>query len=176
VVALHLRPMSRFTESMHGEEPAEDDPLVAVDEAAASSGVAVRTMAFPSALPSEDILRVAEELDARWIVLGAHRSILRGETLGGPIGAILKGAQADVLVLVDRGVGMLRTAAVVRGNGVHAAATERIAERLRASGVTVDVLPTDGTGAGYDLVVAPLGTELPDELACSWALVAAGGA
>jgi hypothetical protein len=70
---------------------------------------------------------------------------------------------------------MLRTAAVVRGNGVHAAATERIAERLRASGVTVGVLPADGTGAGYDLVVAPLGTELPDELGCSWAVVAAGG-
>jgi hypothetical protein len=174
VTALHLRPIARFSESMHGEQPAADDPLDTVREAAARRGLAVRTEAFPSALPSADILAFSEGAGAGLVVLGAHRSLLRGDSFGGPIGAVLSASDADVAVLIDRGLGEVRRVGVLPGDGAHADAVARIAERLRAGGAQVDrvATPTEGAPA-HDLLLAPYGA-VPDEVEISLFVVHTG--
>ena len=177
VWALHLRPVERLSAAIRepeGPESVEEEPLQAVARAAAEAGLDVETMSYATATPGPDVVEVARLKKAPLLVIGAHRSALRGETLGGATRDILDGAPGDVGVLLDRGLEEVRTVVLVKGEGPHAAAAGRVAARLAAEGATV----REGTGAEeVDLVVAPFTdrARVPDEGA-SWLLVHGGPA
>ncbi len=182
VWALHLSPIERLSESMHGVDP-EEDPLQAVTRAATREGLAIDPLSFPSASPGEDIVRMARLKRVPLVLIGVHRSALLGETLGGTTGAILRGAPADVGVLVDRGLRALRRVGLVAGTGPHAAAAERVAARLASEGgVEVvrmgDTTVTPAETSGLDLVLAPFAAHaaVPDGGSTSWLLVHAAEA
>ncbi len=79
------------------------------DRAAAlrAGGVAVRTAAFSSPTPGEDVVRLAAGQDVDLLLMDAGRSPMEGEA-----GAVLEQAPCDVALLVDAG-GSLRAGPVV---------------------------------------------------------------
>jgi hypothetical protein len=141
--------------------------------------MAVSPLSFPSAEPGEDIARVARLKQVPLVLIGMHRSALLGETLGGATGAILRGSPADVGVLVDRGLGPVRHVGLVAGEGVHARAAARFAERLASeAGVQVKPVKAGANPGDVDLVVAPFGARaaIPEGGTTSWLLVHAAEA
>lgn len=172
VWALHLRPTERLSESLRKEgEGLDDDPLQEVARAAESAGLAVESLSFPSAVPGEDIARVAQLKGVPLVLIGMHRSAIRGESLGGTAGAILALSPCDVGVLVDRGLREVRRVGLMAATGPHAAAAERLAARLEAEGASLHRLNGMEGVVGLDLLVAPFGTPIPDEDSTSWLLV-----
>jgi Kef-type K+ transport system membrane component KefB/nucleotide-binding universal stress UspA family protein len=73
-------------------------------ERAAELSAPVRTVAFVSARPAEDICRVAEIKAANLVLLGWHRPLLSRTVLGGTVQDVLKNAPGTVGVFVDRGL------------------------------------------------------------------------
>jgi hypothetical protein len=181
VRALHLRPLARFSETMHADTQ-DSDPLDAVREEASAHGVHVEALGFASANPAEDIARIAAETRAPFVLLGAHRSAFSGDNLGGNVARVIQRAGCDVLVLVDRGLVEPRRVRIVQpdaraGGDEDARALHRLSERLRASGVEVHEQsdPVDAV-EGADLIVAPHTVAPPLDPRCSWVAVCAGRA
>jgi nucleotide-binding universal stress UspA family protein len=181
VRALHLRPLARFSETMHADTQ-DSDPLDAVREEARAHGIHVEALGFASASPAEDIARIAAETQAPFVLLGAHRSAFAGDSMGGNVARVIQRAGCDVLVLVDRGLLDVRRIRIVQPDSraagdLDARAVHRLAERLRASGVEVhEQADPDGACEGADLVVAPHTVAPPLDPRCSWVAVCAGRA
>ena len=162
VWALHLAPTDRprdYLRDADGRDAAE--PVAALDRAAQSVGLTVHSLAFPSADPAADIVRVGTLKQARLILVGMHRTTFGADSLGGVTGRVLREAESDVGVLIDRGLATLRTVAVSEGSGPHADAARRVAERLAATGV--ERVPAGSPGV--DLLIAPwtAGAGVPPE-------------
>jgi Kef-type K+ transport system membrane component KefB len=77
--------------------------LAARREALAAGGVAARSVAFTSADPGEDLVRLSAEHEVDLILLDGRRPLLGGGVPRGEVGAVLEHAECDVAVLVDRG-------------------------------------------------------------------------
>lgn len=156
--ALYLRPTERPHDYLRGT-PAPDEPLEAIARAAAQVGLRYTPRAFASADPGGDIVRVAAMKAVPFVLLGVHRTTLGADSFGGVVGRVMREAGPDVGVLVDRGVGDLRTVALDASGGRHDATAGRVYERLLAAGLT------PAAPAAADLVVrgwAP-GATLPAE-------------
>jgi DNA-binding SARP family transcriptional activator len=72
-----------------------------------SDGLAVRTAAFSSPAPAEDVVRLASREDVDLLLMDANRSPLEGE-----VGLVLEHAACDVAMLVEAG-GSLRAGPVL---------------------------------------------------------------
>jgi hypothetical protein len=156
--ALYLRPTERPHDYLR-ETPPPDEPLDAVARAAGQVGLRYAPLAFPSADPASDIIRVAAMKGTPFLLLGVHRTTLGADSFGGVVGRVVREAAPEVGVLVDRGVGGLQSAALVPTGGRHDAAAARVMAVLEAAGVR-RVEPADA-----DLIVrgwAP-GATLPAE-------------
>jgi Kef-type K+ transport system membrane component KefB len=107
------------------------------------------------------LCRLAERTGADLVLMGAHRSLLGTDVLGGAVGTVLTRCPADTAVLVGREDGTLaiprgRTVLAPYGGGPHERAAVRLAETLAAtSGAPLAVLAADAE-AGADLTAAGL--------------------
>jgi Kef-type K+ transport system membrane component KefB len=66
--------------------------------------LAVRPLHFTSRIPAEDICDVARVKGLGLIVMGWHKPVWSRTVLGGTVHAVMRGADADVAVLIDRGL------------------------------------------------------------------------
>ncbi len=160
--ALHLAPTDRprdYLMDAEGRDAAE--PVAALDRAAQAVGLTLHALAFPSADPAADIVRVGALKQVQLVLVGMHRTTFGLDSLGGVTGRVLRDAESDVGVLIDRGMVKLRTIAVIDGSGPHAAAAERVAERL----VAIGAARVPAGSPDVDLLIAPwtAGTSAPPE-------------
>ncbi|MDQ4129418.1 MAG: cation:proton antiporter, partial [Actinomycetota bacterium] len=111
-------------------------PLVQVVEEAGAGAV---PLALPSGDVGETIVRIARERDVDLVLLGHHQAVFGERLLGGPVGHVLRHADADVAVLVEpRGARelVLRDRShilVPYGGGFHEDAGLELAVRLASA-------------------------------------------
>jgi len=139
VYALTLRPASA-DDAIFG--------MLRVDETAAAATVApvvsqaqqqktpAETISFTSRDVASDIARVARLKRADLVLMGFHKPLLGGGILGGTVHRVLTGADADVAVLVDRGVGQARRVLVPWAGSAHDRLALELARRLSRQGET----------------------------------------
>jgi Kef-type K+ transport system membrane component KefB len=132
---------------------------------AAELGVPVRPITWPSNDPGGDIAAVAQLKKADLLLLGLHRPLVGTAQLGGPLLTIAQRCRTDLAILSPRGLGEVRKVLYARG-GEHAAAVERVVERLRRhrklqliehQGPPGDLKALMEAAAEVDLVVVSVG-------------------
>ncbi|MCY1061314.1 cation:proton antiporter [Nannocystis sp. SCPEA4] len=136
------RPAERTSSLLEDEDAAESpsalEPLLARSR---DHGLAVRPMSFVSSEPARDICSVAEVKDVDLILLGWHKTLIGQAFLGGTVHDVMKGAQADVAVLVSRDLQAVRRVLVPFCGSRHDEVAVRIARRMAyAAGAEVTVL------------------------------------
>jgi nucleotide-binding universal stress UspA family protein len=83
---------------------AEDEPLAPTLAHAAVRGLAPRPLQFVSRDPGADIPDVARAKGASLVVMGWHKPVWSRTVLGGTVHDVMRRADADVAVLIDRGL------------------------------------------------------------------------
>jgi Kef-type K+ transport system membrane component KefB len=139
---VHLRPVERPHDYLRADD--SDEQLTSSARAAELIGLEPELISFPSSEPGADLVRVAALKRVRLVLLGAHRSALIDDDLGGVAGEVLAQADATVGILDDRGLASIQT---VRTDafGEHSEAVRGLAERLRWGGAEVrEMAPEDG--------------------------------
>lgn len=117
-------------------------------------GYRVEVIAETAQDPGVHLCRAVERTGSDLVLMGAHRSLLGGDVLGGAVGTVLTRCPADTAVLIDREGGALAiprgsTVLVPFGGGPHERAAVRMAEKLAAtSGAPLAVLAADGAASG----------------------------
>ena len=103
---LHLeRPPERGTLGVGiAAAPSNDAALTPTLEHARARGLPVRPLQFLSRSPADDIRDVARAKGAGTIVMGWHKPVWTRTVLGGTVKAVMRDADADVAVLIDRGL------------------------------------------------------------------------
>jgi Kef-type K+ transport system membrane component KefB/nucleotide-binding universal stress UspA family protein len=122
-------------------QPTTSEALVPLLRQAGELGVTVRPLSFVSGRPAEDICRVAEAKHADLVLLGWHKPLLGQTILGGVVQEVMRGARADVAVLVDRGIVRVRKVLVPYQGTPDDRAALRVARRFtRDPKVSITVL------------------------------------
>ena len=105
-------------------------------------GVAARGLSFVSANPAEDIVRVADLRDPELVLLGLHKPVLSQALLGGVVHAVLRHAENQVAIFVDRALAPTPGRVLVPFHGTgHDRAALRLATRVqRSTGAALTVL------------------------------------
>jgi len=133
----------RHTPDSQGTPPEDDpqSPMAHLLTRARKAGLDVRPLSFVSAEPGLDICRTAEAKQADLIVLGWHKPLFGQTVLGGTVHEVMREADSDVAVLVDRGLETVRRVLVPFNGSRHDRAALGLARRLRTcAGVEVTVL------------------------------------
>jgi K+:H+ antiporter len=105
VYLLHLeRPPERGTLGVGMAARGPDGALAPALAHAEAHGVPVRALQFVSRRPADDIRDVARAKGAGVIVMGWHKPVWTRTVLGGTVNAVMREADADVVVLIDRGL------------------------------------------------------------------------
>lgn len=104
IYTLHLERTSEqsLTRVDRERRPAEDEILQPLLERAQALGVTVRPLSFTSHDIARDILEVARAKDADLVLMGWHKPIIGRSILSGTVNDVLRDAQGDVAVLVQR--------------------------------------------------------------------------
>jgi Kef-type K+ transport system membrane component KefB/nucleotide-binding universal stress UspA family protein len=140
---LHLaRPPERGTLGVGLAGGASDGAALAPSLAHAHArGLAARPLHFLSRSPADDIRDVARAKGAGLIVMGWHKPVWSRTVLGGTVHAVMREAEADVVVLIDRGLAWPPRRVLVPFAGtVQDRAALRLAARITRrhdSGLTV---------------------------------------
>jgi Kef-type K+ transport system membrane component KefB/nucleotide-binding universal stress UspA family protein len=109
-------------------------PLTPLLERAKELELEVRPLSFVSAQPARDICSVAAAKRADLVIIGWHKPVFGAGILGGIVGDVLRGAHADVGVLIDRGLSEIRRVLVPYLGSVHDRAAVQIARRFAMRG------------------------------------------
>jgi nucleotide-binding universal stress UspA family protein len=148
---LHLeRPPERGTLGVGvGAESTNNVALAPTLEHASRRGLAVRPLQFVSRNPSDDIRDVARAKGAGLVVMGWHKPVWTRTVLGGTVKAVMREADADVAVFIDRGLAWppRRVLVPFAGTGQDRAALRlatRIATRLGATLTMLGVVRPGG--------------------------------
>jgi Kef-type K+ transport system membrane component KefB/nucleotide-binding universal stress UspA family protein len=145
LVAVHVTPPSdRYSDQLDPiatDEQTADRVLAAVREGAEAVSIAVRTLAYTSLEPADDIVSLAEVRDADLIVLEGHRPLFSNSWLGGIVGQVVERAHNPVGILFDRKVGEIRRVLVPYLGTAHDRLALHLAERLMTNvGARITVL------------------------------------
>jgi Kef-type K+ transport system membrane component KefB len=97
IVALHL---TRDDDLLD----ADGDILGPALARAAELSLAARALSFSSRDPADDIVRVADVRVPDVVLLGLHRPVLGNDVFGGVVRGVLRDADTQVAVFVDRGL------------------------------------------------------------------------
>lgn len=149
IYVLHLaRPPERG--ALGAAAPGADDPLAATLAHATARGLAPRPLQFVSSDPGDDIPGVARAKGAGLVVMGWHKPVWSRTVLGGTVHDVMRRADGDVAVLIDRGLAWPPRRVLVPFAGTaQDQAALRLAARLAArvdAGLTVlHVMKDDGT-------------------------------
>jgi len=109
-------------------------PLTPLLERAKELDLEVRPLSFVSAQPARDICSVAAAKQADLVIIGWHKPVFGAGVLGGTVGEVLRGAHADVGVLIDRGLREMRRVLVPYLGSDHDRAAVQLARRLALHG------------------------------------------
>jgi len=110
-------------------------------ERARELAVRVRPISFVSAEPGSDICDVARAKHADLVLLGWHKSMLGRTMLSGTVHDVMANTQADVGVLIDRGLSQLKSILVPFLGSDHDRAALRLARRIAENeGARVTIL------------------------------------
>lgn len=131
--------------SFDGNKP---EALEALGRSARQLGVRYRPLSFASGDPVRDICEMAKLKHADLIVLGWHQPVLGQAMLGGTVHGVMERAQADVAVLVDRGLSKMTKLLVPYLGSSHDQAALCLARRIAENtGAAVTVLHVVLTGS-----------------------------
>jgi nucleotide-binding universal stress UspA family protein len=120
------------------EDAAALAPLL---ERARLLGLEVRPLSFVSPQPAHDICNVAAVKGADLVLLGWHKPIIGNTVLSGTVRDVMRRAETDVAVLVDRGLDRIEHVLLPYLGGPHDAGALRLANRLAMlAGTRVTVL------------------------------------
>ncbi len=120
------------------EQAAALAPLL---DRATELGVEVHPLAFVSPQPAHDICNVAAVKRADLILLGWHKPILGNTVLSGTVHDVMRRAETDVGVLIDRGLERIEHVLLPYLGTTHDTGALRLAHRLAThAGVRVTVL------------------------------------
>lgn len=115
--------------------------LVPLLDRAEQLGLEVRPLAFVSPQPAHDICNVAAVKHADLILLGWHKPLVGRTVLSGTVREVMRRAEADVGVLIDRGLERIEHVLLPYLGTAHDTGALRLAHRLATqSGVRVTVL------------------------------------
>lgn len=132
-----------------------DDALAATLAHATARGLAPRPLQFVSRDPGDDIPDVARAKGASLVVMGWHKPVWSRTVLGGTVNAVMRQADCDVAVLIDRGLTWPPRRVLVPFAGApQDAAAVRLAARLVArvdAALTVLVVKDAAGGAAAEL-------------------------
>jgi len=110
-----------------------DDALGPTLAHATARGLAPRPLQFLSRAPGDDIPDVARAKGARLVVMGWHKPVWSRTVLGGTVHDVMRRADADVAVLIDRGLSWpARRVLVPFAGSAQDRAALRLAGRLAA--------------------------------------------
>jgi hypothetical protein len=144
--AVHLRPAERMHEYLRADEAGGDVAIEAVERALTTLGRPCEVLAFSSANPDEDLVRVAALKGARLVLLGAHRGTFGDESLRGLAGAALTRCAGTVAIYHHRGLTELHRAQIDLMTPHHVTLVQ-LTSRLHKAGVEVKPMgspPIDG--------------------------------
>jgi Kef-type K+ transport system membrane component KefB len=142
---LHLaRPPERGTLGAARSAGTVAEPLAPTLAHADARGLAVRPLHFTSRIPADDIRDVARAKGLGLIVMGWHKAVWGRAVLGGTVHAVMRGAEADVAVLIDRGLEWppRRILVPFAASGQDRAALRLAASIARRHGARLTVLST----------------------------------
>lgn len=132
IYALHLVPpadRASFVLSQHAGE-ASGHPLAPLLARAAALDVDVQPLSFVSPDPGADICNVASAKSADFVLLAWHPPLLRNQVLRGTVREVMRKANTDVGVLVDRGLRSVRRVLVPFLGSTHDRMALRLAHRV----------------------------------------------
>ncbi len=125
----------------HERSAGEATALGPLLERADTLDLAVRPLAFVSAHPARDICNVASVKRADLVLLGWHKPIIGRAVLSGTVNDVMRAADTNVAVLVDRGLGWTSRVLVPYLGGPHDRGALFLAARLaRQAGASVTIL------------------------------------
>ena len=137
----------------YGEE-VQNQALSLLSREAASLATPLEPLSFASRDIPSDIARVARAKRVDLVLMGFHKPVIGNTILGGTVHRVLTGTDADVAILVDRGLPPAPRILVPYQGTPHDALAVDLAGRLATTpGVSVTVLlvtPTGQQPAGDD--------------------------
>jgi Kef-type K+ transport system membrane component KefB/nucleotide-binding universal stress UspA family protein len=140
IVALHLRrPVDREAYRVGLDEsitPAQDESLEPLLDYARSHDVAVQPVTFTSVDIPGDIAQVAADRHTDLVLIGFHNPVFGKALLGGTVASVLRAAETDVAVFIDRGFETARTVVVPFLGTSHDRLALDLAARMGRSGQT----------------------------------------
>jgi len=148
IIALHLqRPSDRdpYASSLTEDAVGRSEALQLLQDAAKQLDMSTEPIAFVSRDVPADIARVARARQADLILMGFHKPIFGRAILGGTVHRVLTASDTDVAILVDRGLGEIKSVMAPYLGGKHdRLALElagRIARNAKASLSVLHVVP-----------------------------------
>jgi len=107
IVALHLRrPVDREAYRAGLDDtitPAQDESLEPLLEHATEHNISVSPMTFTSVDVAGDITQVAQEKHTDLVLIGFHNPVFGKALLGGTVASVMRSAETDVAVFINRG-------------------------------------------------------------------------
>jgi Kef-type K+ transport system membrane component KefB/nucleotide-binding universal stress UspA family protein len=113
--------------------PAEEPALQPLLAEAARVGVEVRSLTLSSYDVAKDIVEVARAKRADLVVLGWHKSVLKGPVLGGGVSDALRAVRCDIALLLERGKEPWKRVLIPQ-LGLRDAVAAEVARRVEAEG------------------------------------------
>jgi Kef-type K+ transport system membrane component KefB/nucleotide-binding universal stress UspA family protein len=137
-----IRPTDRASFVLRQQEDAEDaGALIPLLTRAQRLKLEVRPMAFVSSQPAHDICNVASVKHADLVLLGWHKPIVGNTVLSGTVHDVMRRAETDVGVLIDRGLDRIENVLLPYLGTAHDTGALRLAHRLATfAGARVTVL------------------------------------
>ena len=133
IIALHLqRPSDRdpYARSLTDDAAGRSEALEPLLTEAKQREIAVEPIAFVSRDVPSDIARVARARRADLILMGFHKPIFGRAILGGTVHRVLTASDTDVAILVDRGLGEIKTVLAPYLGGKHDRLALELAGRI----------------------------------------------
>lgn len=151
IVALHLQRLGdrdEFRSGLH-EAARGDEALAPLVAYAREHNLPVEPLSYTSRDVPADIARVVRDRSVDLVLIGFHRPVFSRAILGGTVHRVLTGADADVGVFVDRGVGEIRRVLVPYMAGPHDRLAMELGGRLaKNANAEVTVLHVVPRGRG----------------------------
>ena len=132
--------LETFGYGLQEESPAQQvlGPLL---QQASDLKVPVEQISFPSRDVPSDIARVARAKRIDLVMMGFHKPVIGNAILGGTVHRVLTGTDADVAILVDRGLpSAMRILVPYQGSPNDRLAVELAGRLATSPGVTVTIL------------------------------------
>lgn len=162
IVALHLRrPVDRDGYRAGLDEtmtPAQDESLEPLLDHARQHDIVVTPMTFTSVDIPGDIAQVAHEKHTDLVLIGFHNPVFGRALLGGTVASVMRSAETDVAVFIDRGFDAANRVLVPFLGTSHDRLALELAARIGRSGRTnVTVLHVVGSTASSESAAARTG-------------------